>query len=1660
MLEPRRLLVLAFLASTLVSTTGLDAADLKSRQNGTTTLADGSATTTATLATAVTTNRAFLVFGLGANTVNPADGQVTGQLTGPTTLTFSRIGTAGTLTLSWYVVEFVANVTVQRGIAIVTGTSPVDVPLAAVNTAKAFPILTYRAAGTNFNQNDFVRAEITTGTNLQLTHNLANATTPEIVEWQVVEYLDANVQTGSLTFADTDTSLPATLAPAVNPAKSWLILSYACALDCPDDTNMGAKMVRGTITNGTTLTFDRSVTGVAESLLLTWHLVEFTDATTVQRGSAAFTGGATMATGSYTANGAATQSIAGLGFRPDVVMVKVDYSDGVNDDLSSAVIRTSTMVGVNSKPMKGTQGFLANLITSLDADGFTVGNDERVNWQAGNCGGTCTYHWVAFKATANLKVGTYTGNPPNLSVTGLGFSPEYVMAIPTSTTRVLQRTNQDPDTYQFWAGGSLPGRITSLNTDGFSVSNSAAPSANSNSVLYHYVAFNEVPGQLKLGTYVGAAGAQAVTGVGFQPRYMVVKGLSPATFDSTQASDAMPAATSLNFRNASDTNSITALPADGFAVGTSTQVNNPGSRYAYLAFGDASESVDVVLSSIRPGLSIATTAGAYMRGGRTSYQADDNVGVASFTLDLLTPTKLKITRGAKGPASANAGWYVVSFTTPTTAVELSSFTAAAADSVVDLSWSTGSELENLGFHLHRSVSAEGPFARITSALIPGLGSTPFGQGYHYRDASLQNGTTYYYKLEDVDAAGVSTLHGPVSAAPSASATGDDGSDPSGRGGSSAGLTVHGDPSATSLTVLERDARHLLLELRTGGFYSRPNIDGTVDIEIPGFESTARPGAPDLPTRSTWMDAVAGRKVVLTSVEAQDTVSFSDLRPAPVGTPGIRVSRDGMTVRPTRLRRGANSVLRRGTYPRVSARILGTGFQQETKKAHLELSPLRFNASTGQLLLSRRLLVRVDFTGKDPAEISLGGSRGRGRRPVIGLRSSPGAVQLLARDKGLYRASFEDVFPGSRPVPLSLLRLSRKGALVPFHVDRPSFGPGASLYFVSDGAALNPNGPSAVYEITQLSGGLRMATTSASPSGSSTSFAYRRLTWEQNKTYQSGLLDAPELWLWEVLVSPVTKTYSFTIDQLASASEAARLAVDLQGASDFEADPDHHVRISVNGAFVGEASWDGKLPRTIEAEVGPGLLLEGANTLQIENVGDTAASYSMVLLDRFSLSYPRLLSAAGGVFEGTVSETGSGIVEVSGLAADSLVVDTTGAAPLWLTGAIPGVSGLSFRAEGGHRYLAVSPASVLRPDVRRPSATNLRATQNRADYLLIAPREFFPVIGSLIDLRQSQGLHTRSVALEDVYDQFGSGEEGPAAVKAFLSHAYHSWQKPSPRYVLLLGDASYDPKDFTKTGTKDRLPTPLARTSFIWTASDPSYAQVNGDDLLPDLALGRLPAANLAEAQVMIDKILAFEGAQRDLSGPAVLVADNEDQGGPFEKNADEIASLLPGRPVEKLYLRDLAAQGLDTRTAIRNALDNGASLLSYVGHGSIAVWASENVWNNLDVNALQPQPQQPLLLTLDCLNGFFHFPPLNSLTEQMVKAESKGALAAVSPSGLSLDQPAHVFHKALVGQLLSGNHDRLGDALLAAQSDYATTGAFPELLAIYHLFGDPATRIR
>jgi hypothetical protein len=87
-------------------------------------------------------------------------------------------------------------------------------------------------------------------------------------------------------------------------------------------------------------------------------------------------------------------------------------------------------------------------------------------------------------------------------------------------------------------------------------------------------------------------------------------------------------------------------------------------------------------------------------------------------------------------------------------------------------------------------------------------------------------------------------------------------------------------------------------------------------------------------------------------------------------------------------------------------------------------------------------------------------------------------------------------------------------------------------------------------------------------------------------------------------------------------------------------------------------------------------------------------------------------------------------------------------------------------------------------------------------------------------------------------------------------------------------------------------------------------------------------------------------------------------------------------------------------------------------------------------------------------------PNLDALPEALLKAEGRGVAAAFSPSSLSLDGPAHEYHRAVMAEPTRGTHVRLGDAILAAQRTYAETGLMPELLDVYQLIGDPALGIR
>src|SRR3990172_7990664 len=260
-------------------------------------------------------------------------------------------------------------------------------------------------------------------------------------------------------------------------------------------------------------------------------------------------------------------------FQPDVVIIK-------GNNAQEAVCRTSTMTGDSSKPLGvSASALVANRIKSLDANGFTVGNDAQVNATGIN------YYWVAFKAQSNfITVDSYSGNGADpRSIPGVGFSPEWVLVMSDGSGAAVHRSESmsgDTSAY-FSAAANGSNLIQALEANGFQVGND--PAVNT-SGTYHYVAVNALGLNMSQGVHPGNSTDPTNIAAGFQPEYVIVKA---ETAEEGVARPASLAGDSTVFFNptANAADRIQALQATGFEVGLDPDVNSSGTTYHWIAFG-------------------------------------------------------------------------------------------------------------------------------------------------------------------------------------------------------------------------------------------------------------------------------------------------------------------------------------------------------------------------------------------------------------------------------------------------------------------------------------------------------------------------------------------------------------------------------------------------------------------------------------------------------------------------------------------------------------------------------------------------------------------------------------------------------------------------------------------------------------------------------------------------------------------------------------------------------------------------------------------------------------------------------------------------------------------------------------------------------------------
>jgi hypothetical protein len=290
-----------------------------------------------------------------------------------------------------------------------------------------------------------------------------------------------------------------------------------------------------------------------------------------------------------------------------------------------------------------------------------------------------------------------------------------------------------------------------------------------------------------------------------------------------------------------------------------------------------------------------------------------------------------------------------------------------------------------------------------------------------------------------------------------------------------------------------------------------------------------------------------------------------------------------------------------------------------------------------------------------------------------------------------------------------------------------------------------------------------------------------------------------------------------------------------------------------------------------------------------------------------------------------------------------------------------------------------------------------------------------------------------------------------AIKDFLNFARTKWWR-KPQFVLLVGDASYDPRGQLGEGNDDFVPTKLVDTEYLETASDDWFVDFNSDGL-PDLAIGRLPVRAPEETVTVVSKIVNYE--QSSGMDEVLLIADIGDTYN-FEGAAGEIEALLPSTylPAQKVYRGSYGSDAL-ARAEVLNDINQGPLLVNFVGHGSQQLWRG-NLLKSVDADNLINTNRLSFFVNMTCMNGFFQDVYAESMAEALLKAPQGGAVAVWGSSGLTYPDQQSLMNQELIRLLFNGGSLRLGEATMRAKA--ATEDQ--DVRRTWILFGDPSMRLR
>ena len=369
-----------------------------------------------------------------------------------------------------------------------------------------------------------------------------------------------------------------------------------------------------------------------------------------------------------------------------------------------------------------------------------------------------------------------------------------------------------------------------------------------------------------------------------------------------------------------------------------------------------------------------------------------------------------------------------------------------------------------------------------------------------------------------------------------------------------------------------------------------------------------------------------------------------------------------------------------------------------------------------------------------------------------------------------------------------------------------------------------------------------------------------------------------------------------------------------------------------------------------------------------------------------------------------------------------------------------------------------------------------------DYLIVAPNLFLEQANRLANFHRNNNLNVEVVTPKQIFNEFSSGRQDVSAIRDFAKMLYE--QENPLKYLLLFGDASYDPKERLPNNTNYVISYQSANsTNELYSyVSDDFFALLDNEESILsnsvnipflDIGVGRFPVQTEEEAKIVVDKVISYNSNESygDWRLNMCFVGDDNDEietvhSLQAEQLADFIAINYPSYNVDKIYL-DAYQQESSTggqrcasvNNAISDAINKGMFLVNYTGHGGELGWAHERILEIDDINSWRNTNKLPLFMTATCEFSRYDDPDRVSAGEQVFLKENGGAIALLTTSRVVFTGSNLDLNTSFLENIFTDNQDanRLGDVLIRTKNNVVDVSNTNH--RNFTLLGDPALQL-